>query len=243
MHIYFKRNILFFTFCFSFLFSTAYSFGQEISEKKENILAIANSLYGADDRLVNGKYYVPKHYRSTGNPFFKSDNWLNGTLFIKGTKYIDIPLKYNIEDDLLIINIVFENRIAKSISMYNAFVDSVIIDSQKIHNTDNFLTKNSIGFAELIYQGDSLSAYFKHSIEFLDVISDGGPHGKYLKPRKKLYFLQENTFFQINSKKAFLAYFENHKKEIRLFMRKNEIHFKKATTNQFIDLLSFSENL
>lgn len=243
MFISFKKAILFLAFCLSFFFSETFSYGQEIAKSKESILGIANSLYGADDRLVNGKFYVPKHYGGYGNPYFESNNWLDGTLFIKGIQYNDIPLKYNIEDDELIINVSFANKSASRILLYNAFVDSLIIDSQIFHNTDNFGTNNPIGFAEFIYKGDSLSAYFKHSIEFLDVITDKGPNGKYLKPKKKLYFLEHNRFLQISSKKAFLAYFEDHKKEIRLYMRKNQFYFKKANANQFAELLDFSENL
>lgn len=243
MFINFKKITLVLTFCLSFFFSETYSYGQEISESKESILGIANSLYGTDDRLVNGIFYVPKHYGGYGHPYFESNTWLDGTLFIKGIKYTDIPVKYNIEDDVLIINISFKNKSATRIMLYNAFVDSLIIDSKIFHNTDNFSTNNQIGFAEFIYKGDSLSAYFKHSIGFLDNITDKGPNGKYMKPKKKLYFLEHNRFLQINSKKAFLAYFEDHKKEIRLYMRKNQFYFKKASSNQFAELLDFSENL
>lgn len=239
----FKRIIFFLALCIALFSNISYSLGQEVLEKRHDISLIANLIYRTDDRLINGKYYSPKHYGVLGTPYFKSDSWLNGTLFIKGIKYVDIPVKYNIEDDNFLINFSFKNNTVRSVVLYNAFVDSVKINSEIFHNTEHLPTTNSIGIAELIYKGDSVSAYFKHSIEFLGIVSIQSPNGRYLDPRKKLYFLKKSTFIEINSKKAFLAHFKSHKKEIRLFMRKNQIYFKKATTSQLNELLSFIEGL
>jgi len=223
-------------------------FSQENTLDKTEILAISDNIYGPDDRLINGKYYKPKHYLAEGHPYYLSENWLNGNLFIKGIEYNNIPIKYNIEDDILIINYIFKNRLSKNILLHNSFVDSVKINSPikniktTFHNTRNFSTENSIGYAELVYKGN-LSAYFKHTREFIDEINYYNKYGKYLNPKKKLFLFNGIDFQSITTKKDLVTYFPTHKKEIKLFLRKNKIRFSKITAEQIVNLIHFCEQL
>lgn len=216
---------------------------QELSKPGENISAIANSIYEADDRLFNGVFYQPKHFFAEGNPFFPADEWVESTLFIKGIIYEGIPLKYNIEDDRFIIKNITENRISVDILIHNSFVDSLQLGSHFFHNTDNFLTNNPIGIAELIYRGDSLSAYFKHSTEFLDQLTERLKYGKYLEPKKRIYLFDGTSFFLIQRKKDIYTYFPENNNTLKQFMRKNKIHLKKASAAQIAELIHFCEQL
>ena len=96
------RLLTFVLLLFILLFNSTIK-GQRIPIQKNEILALANSAYGSDDRLINGKYYLPKRPSAKGHPYFLTDDWSDATLYIKGTTYNHIPVKYNIEDDLIII--------------------------------------------------------------------------------------------------------------------------------------------
>ena len=222
--------------------------GQENVYQKEDILSFANTVYGPDDRLINGKYYKPKHFSAQGHPYFLSENWLKGTLFVKGIEYNNIPIKYNIEDDILIINVIFQNRVSKNILLHNSFVDSVEINSPAMnitstfHNTSNFSNENSIGYAEIVYKG-RLSAYYKHTREFIDEINYYNKYGRYLNPKRKLFLFNVDNFQAITTKKGILNYFPAHKKEVKLFIRKNKIRFSKITVDQIVNLIRFCEQL
>ncbi|HAG16069.1 MAG TPA: hypothetical protein DCG69_06025 [Bacteroidales bacterium] len=202
----------------------------------------SNEVYGTDDRLINGKYYKPKHFFALGHPYFKMNEWLPGTLFIKGIPYENIALKYSIEEDLIIIKDTYDKAMSKDIVLHNSFVDSLQIEKHLFHNTSNFANNNPIGYAELIYRGKT-TAYFKHSIEFKDELSDRIKYGKYLKPRKNIYILKEDTFYLIKSKKEFLNLFSEKQDELISLIRKNKIRFKKMTDNQLRNLMQITENL
>jgi hypothetical protein len=211
---------------------------QELLHK--SLSTLSNSAYGADDRLINGKFYKPKHFFALGHPYFKINEWLLGTLFIKGIPYDNVPLKYSIEEDLIIIKDNFDTAISKDIVLHNSFVDSLQIEKHLFHNTSNFQLKNSIGYAELIYRG-KITAYFKHSIEFKDELSEQIKYGKYLKPKINIYILEEDTFYLIKSKKEFLNHFNERQTDLISFIRKNKIRFKTITNNQLHDLMEFNE--
>lgn len=216
--------------------------GQEPQNHRDEILTLVNSVYGADDRLINGKYYQPKHYYAEGYPYFLSKDWSEASLYIKGTAYKHVNTKYNIEDDVIIIQHIFKNRISKNILLNNSFVDSLIIGTHVFHNTSNFLAENSIGIAELIYKG-KLLAYTKHTIKFIEDHSERYKYGLYLKPQRKLHLFDGDSFYLIESKKDFLAHFPKHTKEINSFLRKRRIRFKKASNEEINTLLHFCEEL
>jgi hypothetical protein len=121
-------------------------------------------------------------------------------------------------------------------------VDSLIIGSHIFHNTSNFSLDNAIGIAEIIYNGN-ISAYYKYSSEFKDELSERQQYGKYLKARKKLFIFDKNSFISIQTKKDLLVYFEDHKKEVKQFLRKNRIRLKKASSDQIVKLIQFCEHL
>ncbi|MDA3904616.1 MAG: hypothetical protein PF484_00925 [Bacteroidales bacterium] len=238
-----SRYLTLFILFSSFLIGISNSaISQETIKEGQNILSIANSIFRADDRLLNGKYYRPKHFFAEGHPYFLSNEWVDATLYIKGIQYNNIPLKYNIEDDNLIIKAIFDGRISKDILLHNSFVDSLIIGYQTFHNTNNFELENSIGIAEIVYKGE-IFAYIKHYSEFKDEISERLRYGKYLESQKILYLFDGNFFHQIKKKKDLLNYFQTNKNEVKAFMRKNKIRFKKASSNQIVNLIHFCDNL
>ncbi|MBN1651083.1 MAG: hypothetical protein JW857_07135 [Bacteroidales bacterium] len=236
----FSTPILLFIALISFLPKSI--IGQELKQDKNDIFVLSNLIYRSDDRLLNGKYYIPKHFFAEGHPYFISNDWVNSTLFIKGIKYEEVPLKYNIEDDHIIIKAVYKNRISKDILMHNTFVDSIYLNHHIIHNTANQYPENNIGFAELIYKGKNY-AYLKHVVEFKDELSERLKYGKYLPEKKFLYLYDGSTFTLIQKKKNLYSYFPEQEKAIKQYMRKNDILFRKATAEQLTHLIQFCEHL
>ncbi len=216
-------------------------FGQENIDLRSELLTITNSTYGADDKLINGKYYRPKHFYAEGHPYFLTKDWQIAELHIKGASFKEIRLKYNIEDDVLIIRKIFNNRVSKNISLNNSFVDSLEIGTHTFHNTNNLNLKNTIGIAELICKG-KIHAYIKHHIEYIEGQST---HNKsdYAEAKTMLYLLDNNSFISISSKNDLLANFSGHQKKIKQYMRKNKIRLKKAQTKQLMNLIHFCEQL
>ena len=218
-------------------------FGQSILNSSEEIKKKSLQLYGSDDRLINGKFYNPKHFYAEGHPYFLSENWSDADIYVKGIIFNTIKTKYNIEDDAIIIQFVSFRKISKDILLHNTLIDSLKIGSQSFHNTSNFNQNDNIGFAEIVHKGKKITAYFKHKTKFKNEKSFRFPYGKYLKPTKKLFFYDGKNFVSIKSKKNLLDYFPNHKKELVIYKRKNKFRFKKLTNEQITNLIHFSENL
>lgn len=216
------------------------SMAQNTTDSPYNIVDTALIIYRADDRLINGKYYKPKHFFAEGHPYFLTDDWSQSKLYIKGIEYDNVLIKYNIVEDIVILNTVSADRIAKNIIIYNSFIDSLKIGEHFFHNTVSFGSEKSIGIAELIYKG-KIRAYYKHKNEFKEEYSLNYQHGKYRKPFKKLYLFDGTNFEIIRTKKAFLNYFGDNKNELNQFLRKNNIRVRKASAHQLATVLQYCE--
>lgn len=229
----------------TFLFGLGFNniFGQSIINSSEEINKKSLQLYGSDDRLINGKFYKPKHFYAEGHPYFLSKDWSVANIYVKGITFNNIKTKYNIEDDVIIIQFISIRKISKNILLHNSFVDSLKIGQQSFHNTRNFNQNNNIGIAEIVHKGKKITAYFKHKTKFKNEQSFRLPNGKYLKPTKRLYLYDGQNFVSIKSKKNLFDYFPNHKKELVIYKRKNNFRFKKLTNEQITDLLHFCEDL
>lgn len=239
------RIFLHFFVLHTFLFGLGFNnlFGQSIINSSEEINKKSLQLYGSDDRLINGKFYKPKHFYAKGHPYFQNKNWYSARIHIKGITFNHISTKYNIEDDAIIIQFVSAKKISKNILLHNSFVDSLKIGQQSFHNTRNFNKNNDIGFAEIVYRGKKTSAYFKYRTKFKNEQTTRIPYGRYLKPTKILYLFDGQNFTSIKSKKNLYNYFPNHKKELAYYKRKNKLRFRKTTHEQIINLLLFCEDL
>jgi len=222
------------------------SFAQEhavnITSQVKDILKEAEIVYGADDRLINGRYYVPKQALALGHPYYLTDDWVKTILYVKGVTFDDVEIKYNIEDDILILKRQYDQGLIVEIILNNSLVDSLRINEHLFINSTPTLGPQSPGYLEFLQKGQFVS-YLKHKVFYKDELTPRMPYGKYLDPKSILYIFNNKDFVRITDKKVLLDYFSPHKKEIRKFMRKNKIWFKRARKDQFIKLLNYCDGL
>ncbi len=200
-------------------------------------------LYGTDDILVNGRVYIPKHYRSIGHPYFENDNWMRGALFIKGRTYSELLVKYDIELDKIILNTNIKNGTATVIELNSEAIDSLYVDNHFFVNSEilksPILDKN---FYEKI-RGDKYSLFIGYKKKFKFNPTDFSSYGRFEEFRPFMYISCNGQYSKVSSKRAFLNYFKPHKKEIRKFMRKKKIKLLKADLRELDELMEFCNML
>ena len=218
-----------------------------------------NNLYGADNLLINGRIYMFPNYQAKGNPFFYGEKIKNCDISINQKIFKDNKALYNIENDnLIILKEINNNRLF--IELNNNLIDSFIISVNPYFNTKQtaplqyettqiekffvkkkFIKTDSLGFCEVLYQ-NKITLLKKHKKEFQEKISEETPHGMYSKQKTDLYMKKDNKFISINKKREFFTIFNSYKKEIRHFMKKNNINYRKINDFKLIKLVRFCEN-
>lgn len=195
--------------------------------------------YGKDDILVSGKIYIPPNPLIDRQPYFESDEWITGTLFIEGRKYDQQELKFNLATRQLILNATFRQGASARIILSSAKIDSLYLaDHLFINGLHLFPDTQDTSFYEIIYRDQFLfiSRYHK---EYIRKYSSSTPYGLW-SHQVSYHSVFTGTWSAVPSKRAFLFLFPEGQEEIKQFMRKRKIKFKKATIDEMKQLVAFS---
>ena len=223
-----------------------YLIGQKNENQQlvSNILDKAQHAYGPNEIIENGRIYIPIHPRANGDPYFLDSDWINGMVVIKGDKFSNLNVKYNVNLEELILKKEKENQESHIpiVLNYN-FIDSFELEGHHFINLSVMPFGDELaGFAELIYQGEIIFL-IKHTKEFLNRYSQSNPYGAYSKLNSTYYIYETETLTRLGTKKSFLNYFEPIRKEIKKFMRQNRIKYKKASHIQLYELIKYCDEL
>ena len=239
-----------FSFCvFIFIAASDYSaaIAQDLSARStwtaEALFEYSEKLYGSDDVLVNGRAYLPDHYNARGNPYFVSDSWITSTIFIDGRAFDNQKLLYNIEIEKVILETTINENNKILLLLNTERIDSFCLDKRCFINADDLLLENKFpGFVEQVYFGN-FKVLTRHQKYFVSDYSKITPNGFYSKIQSVHYILNNGQLEKLPTKKAVLNYFYTHRKEIKNFMRKNNIKYKKSNTDQLKKLFEFCDSV
>lgn len=213
-----------------------------IHEQISDILKIANQVCGPDEMLENGRLYTPDHPKARGNPYLEGTDWMIVKLFIKGDEFNDVKIKYNVHLEQLILKKEINDQESHiPILLNNNFIDSFDKEGRHFINLIGMPFNNELsGFAELIYNGQ-LIFIVKHTKEFLKRYSQSNAYGAYSKLYSTYYVYENGKLIRLGKKGSLLKYFEPIQKEVKNFIRQQNIKYKKATNAQLYELIKFCD--
>ena len=200
-------------------------------------------LYGTSDELINGMHYLPAHPLAKGSPYYDDRSKINGTIYIKGNSYPKQVIGYNIVDEKVILSAFQKNGAQFEIELNEAIIDSMLIGNTFfVNSTVKIIPGFDKGFIEIIYKNGFLFVE-KHRKTFVSQYSSSSPNGFYTNDQSEKYIIFDTVPIKIASKKSILKEFEVHQKEIKKYMKSVKFKFKKATSQQWFELLYFCDNL
>ncbi|OQX74776.1 MAG: hypothetical protein B6D61_11300 [Bacteroidetes bacterium 4484_249] len=206
------------------------------------LLNYTEKFYGSDDVVTNGRAYLPDHYDAKGNPYFLFDNPTQCTLIINGKKYEKKEILYNIDSEKLILQTLVNN--AKILLVLNnEFIDSFYLNGRHFINGTKYLPDNKFpGFIEQVYDGN-FTLLTNHKKSFISEYKANTPNGFYSKTKSTNYILNNGELKRLPTKKSLFEYFSLYKKEIKNFMSKNRIRYKKADFKQLNTLFEYCDHI
>ncbi len=219
-----------------------------------------------DDLLINGRLYIPVHYKAQGNPYFEKDEWMLASLFTMGEEYDNQIVKYNIESGKLILNTKVQNK------YYNIELNTQNIDSFKIASLNSlfpFNSKNKDDFdliRQIVNQANnklddykvfiSVNNNFYQKIysgkytflkqfekEFKKVYTEQNHFGLYTDQKFNYFIFNNNELTEVSTKKQLLNFFDDYRKEVHKYLLKNKINYRKASDDVLFKLMVFCNSL
>ncbi len=208
------------------------------SDSGTGFLEWVNDQYGSDDLLVSGSIYIPTNPLIDRHPFFDQEDWFGSTLFIGERRFTDQEIGYNLATDKMILNAVFTEGATVKIMLNSWKIDSLYLDDHFFINSKYLnLDEKDTTFYELIHRnGFTFISHYRK--EYVQKYAPSTPYGLWSRQLSHHYIFTDQ-WYPVFSKKSLLTFFPSGKEEIRRFMRKNHIQYRKATSRQIRQLVSF----
>ncbi|MBE7638850.1 hypothetical protein GUB10_00765 [Salegentibacter sp. BLCTC] len=239
------KNYLFFFFYFVFLYST---FSQAYS--KEKIYAWHDqNLEVQNTRLFQGIEYVETdRVINDLHKFFETNEFQKGSITYGGQTYYDIPLKYNIYNDVLLVNLQ-QNLKNYIFQLIDNKVEQFKINETRFRYLKSSENSDIEGFYEVINEEGAFKVFKKHLKSRMEKRDKQIAYSEFKSVGSNYIFQFKNKYFELNNSKDLLTELQLHKNKIKSFYRKYRRQrrnspdvFMKNLANEINTLISSTTN-
>jgi hypothetical protein len=231
--------------CLNFLFLSASTAQQQLPDSvvyQESIDHLHGNYFsqiGENAQLYNGSEYIRNGQIAKGFPFFESDSILNGQLSYQGIRYIELKLQYDLVSDQLITYNYAHNAL---ISLSKEKIDSFVIDSHffiRIPESKESANLKGDGYYERLTHTET-AVYAKREKKL--VVPSGEGDAKYVQ-YNTYYIKMNNRFYPVDGERAVLDLFNDHRDDVKKFIRSNKVKFKKRFEEALVQTTTYYSQL
>ena len=228
-----------------FVFSVQVSFSQNsISDsiQHEHAAKNAREFYRASMKenllLFNGSEYGSIGHNSFGSPFFESDSLLNGSILFMNNWYEDLNFQYDLMIDKLVM---YDYKKSYSVTLAGEQIKEFIINGHHFYRLENIASSNTAGFYENLVEGvNKLWARREKKV----VLSSNAEDRTSRFTQYNSYFIQKNRlFYPVADENSLLKTMEDKKDDIKKYIRKNKIKFRKQFESAAVKVLVYYNQL
>lgn len=208
------------------------------AKSKKNSIALYASAMQHQSRLYNGSDYVIYQSRDEEHPNFMVDDWTYGSIVYEEELYENVALQYDISID----KVITEHNRGNPIKLLDERIQRFSIHSHtfvRLKGDDS--TKITEGFYDQLYDGQA-KVYARHlksyqeSLEFGKIIPRFDETTQY-------YIVKNGSYFPVKTKGSVLKVFIDRKQDIKEFIRKSRINFKKNRVEAMTRVTEFYDTL
>ena len=206
-------------------------FGQGVADTSfrqkaiENLIGLYRTSIGLQAGLYNGPLYEPYTRQFvSGHQFFNIDSSTKGSVSYDGLGYYNIPMRYDIVRDELIIrhpNGFPVNLIKQKLDSFTLFDEHFV----KIENIKGAGGLDSIGYYHQLYSSPSIS-FLARRRKFMQEVTGRTSIETTIYSRDFYYILKDGNYYPIKNKKALLEILKDKKSETQQYIKRNRLRFK-----------------
>jgi hypothetical protein len=197
-----------------------------LARAQQNAMKIYVAAIGDQANLYNGVQYLDyvTSADTEGHPYFKSDDFADGSVYYDSGLYSNIPMMYDLIKDKLVLDQPFSHFKMELISEKVKSFDLSGHHFERLARAKND-SSISTGFYDLLYNGN-VKVYAKRHKERKETALSTGIKVEYL-DKDQLFIYKDGQYFHVKSKPSVLAVFRDKKKILRkeINANKNRINF------------------
>lgn len=204
-----------------------------------NIKATYFSAIKENSHLYNGIQYDYFGIATTGSPFFKADTMHRGSVFYDDFLYEDIPLRYDMVNDVVVVKYYQENN---TVQLIQDKVDYFSIPGHRFIRLNTSSSEGTKGsFFEVLYQDDKTLVLAKR-FKKLTVSSNAEEKPAFVQYNQ--YFIyKDEKYAAVNSENDLAKIFKDKSTNIRKFIGTSKLKYNKDPEQVIVSTASFYQQL
>jgi len=209
----------------------------------DSSFADAESVYkktmGENIHLFNGSAYVDYDRRITGNPYFGSLYFTDGSIVYDDITYTGIQMMYDmLNDDVIIKNynglaLLLTKEKVGSFNLAGHYFVKIIADSAT--------TGMKAGFYDVLYDGTT-KLLVKRKKEITEKIVMQNLESSFTQ-HDQYYIMKDTVFYPVREKNSALNVMKDRKSELSKFIRQDKIKFRKDFETALLKTVVYYDSL
>jgi len=191
--------------------------------------------YGFDHDLVNGIQFYNIYRRVLNHPYYYGEESLPGSVTISGKLFNNLMINYDIYNQWLVLEY---NEVSGGI--HKIILDPILVGAFQFdgYNFKKMILDDRGPLFYQVIRVKDLTCY-THCNKQLLLTANNLEYAEYFTNPSQSFFLEYNgTISTFSNRRNFSSRFHsNSRKQIRKYMRKNSINFRKISSEELIGLL------
>jgi hypothetical protein len=188
--------------------------------------------------LYNGPQYTGYNKPfQTGQPFFLNEEYHTASVFYDHLWYHNVPIRYD-----LVRNVIAIKGPAGPQLLFTEKIGSMSVEGHQFVQVPAMGGQNDIpetGLYELLFNHKQLVLLHKETKRILDNIDASAEIKQYVETEDLYYLKNRNGYYPVNKESQFLTLLKDKKTEIRQFIRKSKLNFKKNKPGALVGVLKY----
>nr|WP_299173595.1 hypothetical protein [uncultured Allomuricauda sp.] len=192
--------------------------------------------------LVNGIEYEEEHRAiNDKTKFFKSKDFLNGTVTYKNQSYFGLQLKYDLYESNVLVRL--PNRIGgTTLKLIKDEVQDFTIDGHSFSAIADKDGASFSGFYERLFKGEYLGLYTKYKKNAVERTDKKSLYYEFIEGESEHLIQYRTKFYRIESKKDLVELFPEFKSEITAHYKRNKTKKKRRAGFFMSSLVNLIDN-
>ncbi len=202
---------------------------------------LSDEIFGSDPLLYNGRFYtfsVP--LKTGGNQFLHGAEFEKGSVSIRGVKYNDLILNYDVFNQQLVLKYNTSSGAVSFIVLSDAWLESFTLGGLFFEQI--VLSDSTKHIYQVIGSGPNRILYSWTKKLSLDNFVGTRNH-VFSEPRKEMFLLSDNHCSNFWNNRSFSAIFTERRTDINKYLRKEKINVKKAPDKLMYQLINYCNNI
>lgn len=186
--------------------------------------------------LYNGRIWRNQYYKVRGDQFLFSQDFLPGTVTIRGQLFDNIRLRYDIYKD----QIMTMSNPTTILQINKEMVDRFSVNFEnKLYQFERITsdsTKALTGYLNVLYKGE-ISLYIKYQKK-IELFAVGGKYDRFYQ-FYDIFLVKDGKMYPLTGKRELLNLLVDKKQQIRDFMKTHKLKVSKNIPDSFVPVVEF----